>query len=59
MFPALRDLPVRFTETPDGDAREKGVFKGARGWLRGWELEDEVEVRLEKLNDDDSEVVLE
>ena len=59
LFPAIRDLPVRFTETPDGDAREKGVFKGARGWLRGWELEEEEQKRLERCSDQDGEVVLE
>ena len=35
LFPCVRDLPVRFTETVD---REKGIFKNSRGVLKGWEL---------------------
>ena len=56
LFPAIRDLPVRFTETPDREAREKGIFKNARGWLRGWELEAEEQQRLQQSKE--AEVVL-
>ena len=52
-----QDLPVRFTDTPDKAAREKGVFKNARGWLRGWELDEAEQQRLRE-NVDDKEVVL-
>ena len=31
LLPLVRDLPVRFTDTPDREAREKYVFKNARG----------------------------
>ena len=48
VFPLVLDLPVRFTDTPYGSCREQGVFKNARGWLRGWKLSEEVERRLEE-----------
>ena len=32
------DMPVRFTEAVDPKSRRMGVFKYARGVLRGWEL---------------------
>ena len=38
LLPLVRDLPVRFTDNPDREAREMDVFKNARGWLRGWDL---------------------
>ena len=42
-FPAVLDLPVRFTCEPTPGDRLKGVFTNARGWLRGWELTTEEE----------------
>jgi hypothetical protein len=56
LFPLIVDLPVRFTECPDADARRKGVFKNAKGWLRGWELVPEEAQRLQAI--DEPEVVL-
>ena len=56
MLPLVLDLPLRFTEALNKQAREQGVFKHARGWLRGWELPAEEISRLEQL--DDQEVVL-
>ena len=56
LFPLVVDLPVRFTECPDADARRKGVFKNAKGWLRGWELVPEEAQRLQAI--DEPEVVL-
>ena len=36
VFPAVKGMPVRFTETTD---REKLIFKNSRGKLKGWQLE--------------------
>ena len=36
LFPCVRDMPVRFTDTMD---RERGIFKNARGILKGWQLQ--------------------
>ena len=55
--PLVQDLPVHFTDTPDKAAREKGVFRNARGWLRGWELDETEQQRLRE-NVADKEVVL-
>ena len=33
LFPLVKDLPVRFTDSPDKQARERGVFKNAKGCL--------------------------
>ena len=49
LLPLVQDLPIQFTETPDKASREKGVFKNARGWLRGWELEPEEAERIKKM----------
>ena len=57
LMPLVQELPVRYTDTPDKAAREKGVFKNARGWLRGWELDEAEQQRLRE-NVDDKEVVL-
>ena len=46
LFPLVKDLPVRFTDSPDKQARERGVFKNAKGVLRGWELPPEESERL-------------
>ena len=56
LFPMVEGLPVRFTDTPDRKAREVDVFKNARGWLRGWALEDTEKERIGQLTD--AEVVL-
>ena len=56
LLPLVLDLPVRFTDAPGAGAREMGVFKNARGWLRGWQLpDDEIERRAQI---PDAEVVL-
>ena len=56
LFPLVKDLPIIFKECPDADARRKGVFKNARGILRGWELADEELQRLAAT--DEPELVL-
>jgi len=50
-FPAVLDLPVRFTCEPTPGDRLKGVFTNARGWLRGWELKPEEEEIISRLPD--------
>ena len=50
-------LPVRFTDAPSAEAREQGIFKHARGIIRGWELDPEEQARIDALPDG-SEVVL-
>ena len=56
LFPLVLDLPVRFTDTPNALARTQGVFKNARGWLRGWELHEDELKRLETMSE--PEIVL-
>ena len=56
LFPLVLDLPVRFTDAPNASAREQGVFKNARGWLRGWDLMEEEQARLAEMTE--PEVVL-
>ena len=56
LLPLVLDLPVRFTEAPNPRARAQGVFKNARGRIRGWDLPPEERSRLEALPD--AEVVL-
>lgn len=56
IFLGIIDLPVRFTESLGKEAREMGVFKHARGILRGMELEEIEKQRLAALPD--AEVVL-
>ena len=53
LFPAVRNLPVRLTQTEDADV---GAVKNARGLLVGWTLPDTERSRVEAL--DDQEVVL-
>ena len=47
-FPAVLDLPVRFTCEPRPGDRLKGVFTNAQGWLRGSELTAEEDERIAK-----------
>ena len=56
LLPLVVDLPIIFKECPDADARRKGVFKNARGILRGWDLDEEEQKRLSAT--DEPEVVL-
>ena len=51
LFPCVVDLPVRFTDSPSAAAREQGIFKHARGFLRGWELPDEELQRVDAFGD--------
>ena len=50
-------LPIRFTDAPSTEARAQGIFKHARGILRGWELDPEEQARIDSLQDA-GEVVL-
>ncbi len=43
-------------DAPNATAREQGVFKTARGWLRGWDLTEGEQQRLAEMSD--PEVVL-
>ena len=56
LFPLVVDLPIIFKECPDAGARRKGVFKNARGILRGWDLAEEELQRLAAT--DEPELVL-
>ena len=38
LLPLVLDMPVRFSDAVDKDARVQGVFKHTRGILRGWDL---------------------
>ena len=42
---------MRFTDSPTAAAREQGIFKHARGFLRGWELPDEELQRVDAFGD--------
>ena len=42
-------MPVRFTDSPNAEARLQGIFKHARGILRGWEQAPEEEQRITDL----------
>ena len=56
LLPLVLDLPIRFTESIGKKAREMGVFKHSRGYIRGWVLPEAELARLASL--DDKEVVL-
>ena len=56
LLPLVLNLPVRFTTSFHADIRAQGVFKNARGWLRGWTLPPEEEERLAQVQE--PEVVL-
>ena len=49
LLPLVLDLPIRFTDSPNKDAKEMGVYKHSRGWLRGWELTATEQQRLDEL----------
>ncbi len=49
-------MPVRFTDAVDKKSRLLGVFKHARGILRGWRLREAEETRIADI--EASEVVL-
>ena len=40
LLPLVLDMPVRFSDAVDKDARVQGVFKHTRGILRGWDLDE-------------------
>ncbi len=46
LLPLVLDMPVRFTEAVDPKSRRMGVFKHARGVLRGRELLEEEAARV-------------
>ena len=56
LLPLALDLPVCFTDTPSAEARQMGVFKNARGKIKGWLLSPEEQERLEQCAE--AEVVL-
>ena len=56
IIPLVVGMTYRFTDTVNKEAREAGVFKHARGILRGLILDSEEQERLENL--DDMETVL-
>ena len=55
-MPLVLDLPIRFTCEPSKGDRLKGVFTNARGWLRGWELPEAEQQRID--SQDDHEIAL-
>ena len=57
ILPLVLDLPMRFTESPNREAKELGIFKYTRGFCRGWVLEDEEKARVDELGEE-PEVVL-
>ena len=56
ILPLVLDMPIRFTKAINKKAREMGVFKHTRGFLRGWELTEAEQARLQAFQD--PEVVL-
>ena len=36
ILPLVLNLPVRFTDSPNKNAKEMGIYKHTRGKLRGW-----------------------
>ena len=46
LLPLVQDLPLIFEDSPNKQAREKGIFKNAKGILRGWKLDPKEEKRL-------------
>ena len=49
-FPCVLNLPVRFTAEPEPGDRTKGVFTNARGILRGWDLPEQEQQRIDTSN---------
>ena len=56
LLPLVLDLPVKFTQAPNAEAKKHGIFTNKRGWLRGWELPPAEEARVAAI--EDPEVVL-
>ena len=57
LLPLVLNLPIRFTDAPNGKAREQGVFKHTRGILRGWDLPEEEE-RISNIDSQTSHIIL-
>ena len=55
LLPLVLDLLIRFTESIGQQAHDLGIFKHARGFLRGWSLPDEEIARSASM--DDPEIV--
>ena len=51
------DLLVRFTDSPNPQAKEQGIYKFTKGIVRGWQLEEAEANRVANVGDA-SEVVL-
>ena len=51
LFPCVLNLPVRFTDSPDVEAKQQGIFKYTRGKLCGWLLDPTEEARVAALGD--------
>ena len=51
IIPLVIGMTYRFTDTVSKEAREAGVFKHARGILRGLILDSDEQQRLQNLND--------
>ena len=51
------DLPMRFTDSPNPEAKDQGIYKYTKGILRGWELEEAEANRIASLGDT-AEIVL-
>ena len=48
LLPLVLDLPVRFTESPNKTAKNMGVFKHSRDILRGWQLPQDEQKRIDE-----------
>ena len=57
ILPLTLDLPVRFTDSPNPQAKEQGIYKFTKGIVRGWQLEEAEANRVANVGDA-SEVVL-
>ena len=40
-LPLVLNLPVRFADSPNPEAKEQGIRKYTRGICRGWQLEEQ------------------
>ena len=57
LLPLVLDLPMRFTDSPNPEAKDQGIYKYTKGILRGWELEEAEANRIASLGDT-AEIVL-